>query len=422
MMNTSFYLNDPKAKKVSKLYISLSSNGKRLRFSSGFSFLISHCNLRQNSKKKLLIKGMPLYFEYQKIMNDIEYDIQKFELELINSNKEYDIETIKDLYIKKYITKIESNQPIKFFEAFDRFIEVFKSGWVLGRYTHFIQLRSKLEKFEALYGKLDIRKFDSDKFRSFRDDYLIGENKLNNNSANNILKRLKQFLAYGLKQNWGMVNIDFTEIKPLDVIEPYKIALQINEITDVINLNLDDHKLQDKVRDLFILEVLTGQRFSDIEKVLEPSNINNGSIHITPKKTGKKVSIPLHPDLLSLLSKFDNKYKGEIPVCNDVVFNKEIKNVFKKAGINREHSWQTKSGKTVIDHKDFRYNLISSHTGRRTFCTLAIQNRVPYEIIMKVTGHKNHKDFSTYVKVDDMETMNNFDAVFQSAIEGNQNK
>ena len=417
MISTSFYLNDPEAKKNSKLYISLSSNGKRLRFSSGYSFLVSHCNSRQNSKKKLLIKGMPLYFEYQKIMNDIEYDIQKFELDLINSSKDYNIGMIKDLYINKYIKKT-NNTPISFYDAFDRFVDVFKSGWSIGRYNHFTQLKTKLQNFEKLNGLLDIRKFDNDKFRSFRDDYLISNNQLNNNSANNILKRLKQFIAYGLKQDWGMFNIDFSEIKTLDTIEPFKIALKIEEVKKIIELNLEHNKLHDEIRDLFILEILTGQRYSDVDKVLDPSNVNNGSINIIPKKTKKKVSIPLHTDLTAFISHLNLKYPNTLPVCNDVVFNRELKIIIKDAVTDRLHSWQTMSGINVIKHQEFRYNLVSSHTGRRTFCTLAIQKKVPYEIIMKVTGHKNHKDFSTYVKVDDMDTVDDFHSMFHDSIEG----
>ena len=420
MVSISFYLNSPHAKKTSQVYISLSGNGNRLRFSSGYSFLISHCNSRQSksnkTKKNLLIKGMPLYFEYQKIITDIEYKIQKIELDFINSNKEYTIDLIKDVYINKYVKKIDLTS-IKFFDAFDRFLEVFKSGWVLERYNHFIQLKTKLQEFEKTYGLLDLKKFDGDRYRSFRDDYLIGVTKLNNSSANGQLKRLKQFIKFGLKQDWGMVNIDFTEIKTLETIEPFKIALQINEVNKVIKLDLGKNKLQDEIRDLFILEVLTGQRYSDIEKVLDPSNINNGAINITPKKTGRKVSIPLHPDLIAIFNHFEKKYREKLPVYSDVIFNKVIKEVFKTAEINRLHSWQTKSGKQVINHTDFRYNLVSTHTGRRTFCTLAIQNKVPYEIIMKVTGHKNHKDFSTYVKVDDMETINEFNPIFQNSIE-----
>lgn len=58
-------------------------------------------------------------------------------------------------------------------------------------------------------------------------------------------------------------------------------------------------------------------------------------------------------------------------------------------------------GKKKVVENGIRYNLITSHTGRRTFCTLALKSGIAPELIMKVTRHRKYDQFREYVKVDD---------------------
>lgn len=46
-----------------------------------------------------------------------------------------------------------------------------------------------------------------------------------------------------------------------------------------------------------------------------------------------------------------------------------------------------------------RYNLIASHTARRTFITLSDQKGVSHSQIMKVTGIRSIKTLQGYIKV-----------------------
>ena len=55
--------------------------------------------------------------------------------------------------------------------------------------------------------------------------------------------------------------------------------------------------------------------------------------------------------------------------------------------------YRTERGKRV------EYDLVSSHTGRRTFCTLMMKKNVPIDMIMSVSGHKSYKNFFRYLKM-----------------------
>jgi integrase len=46
-----------------------------------------------------------------------------------------------------------------------------------------------------------------------------------------------------------------------------------------------------------------------------------------------------------------------------------------------------------------KYDLITSHTGRRSFCTNMYKRGLPTLMIMSISGHKTEKSFLKYIKV-----------------------
>lgn len=47
-----------------------------------------------------------------------------------------------------------------------------------------------------------------------------------------------------------------------------------------------------------------------------------------------------------------------------------------------------------------KWELVSSHTCRRTFCTLKFLSGMPPMAIMKFSGHSSEKNFLKYLKLD----------------------
>ena len=46
-----------------------------------------------------------------------------------------------------------------------------------------------------------------------------------------------------------------------------------------------------------------------------------------------------------------------------------------------------------------KYEWITSHTCRRSFCTNEFLAGTPVELIMKISGHKSVKDFYKYIRI-----------------------
>ena len=156
-----------------------------------------------------------------------------------------------------------------------------------------------------------------------------------------------------------------------------------------------------KARDWLIISCYTGQRVSDFlnfksTKIRESEGIK--LLEIVQQKTGKNVTIPILPDVQVILDSNNNEFPLTL---SEQKFNKYIKEVGKLAGINEE----TYGGKPLKDNdgnirKVFgtypKYELITSHIGRRSFAT-NLYGRFPTPLIMNVTGHSKESTFLDYI-------------------------
>jgi integrase len=95
------------------------------------------------------------------------------------------------------------------------------------------------------------------------------------------------------------------------------------------------------------------------------------------------------------------KYNYELPVISDVKFNVYIKEVAQLAGITSMEKIRRLVGKRPVEILEPKYKFISSHTARRTFITIALQNGVPPVTIMKITGHKDLRTLMKYEFIDE---------------------
>ena len=386
-----------------------------MRFATGQSFIASYCNVRKKKGiKELVKKNTVFYFEYTSTLREIRDSLIRIEMDFAKAG-DCTLEQIRDAYYLK-TGKSKDKSLITVKEAFDAFVSDSKSDWSEGTKDHFISTQNHLIEFEKTYGELTLSNLNENFWNSLRDDYFVKVKKFSNSTTNKNLKKLKQFLKYASKRPkdnpYIKHKIDFDELTFLDEIEPFKIALKFLEVEKLINLDLSAEPRLERVRDLFALEILTGQRFSDLPKVLDRKHFSDTNIQIYQQKTGEKVSIPLHPKLKTHLEYIFNKYPEGLPVISNNKFNIYLKEVCVEAKFNKQHSWVTLTGKKKISQTDFRHNLITSHTGRRTFCTLALESGINAEKIMKVTGHRTYDQFREYVKVDDADLDKAFEGMF----------
>ena len=113
-----------------------------------------------------------------------------------------------------------------------------------------------------------------------------------------------------------------------------------------------------------------GIRYSDYTKI-NKNNISDNYLDITMQKTNEQVSIPIHPNALEIIK----KWEYQLPQLSNVKLNKQIKVVCRYAEIDE----------LVIDGDKTcsRYELVTCHTARRSFATNGYLSDVPIRDLMR---------------------------------------
>ena len=79
-------------------------------------------------------------------------------------------------------------------------------------------------------------------------------------------------------------------------------------------------------------------------------------------------------------------------------FNENLKEIGKMAGIDAPTEVvQYRGAKAEISVKP-KYELIASHTVRRTGITLLLQHGIESSLVMKVSGYTDPRSFQKYIK------------------------
>ena len=189
-------------------------------------------------------------------------------------------------------------------------------------------------------------------------------------------------------------NTKYTTFKNVSE-ESQAIALSEKELDLLAKYDFSKSPRLERTRDLFLIGCWTGLRFSDFTRIKQ-ENIKDNFLTIQQQKTNEFVTIPLHPVFLSIW----NKYNGVLPAnISNQKFNDNLKDVCKDAGLNdRVIKSITKGGKKISTVYE-KWELVSSHTARRSFATNLYKSGFPSISIMQITGHKTESSFLKYIKV-----------------------
>jgi len=219
--------------------------------------------------------------------------------------------------------------------------------------------------------------------------------KLCQNTIGKKIQTLKIFLNAatdrGINTNLQFKSHRFTAINE----ESESIYLNEDELQKIYELDLSNDLRLDKIRDLFLIGCWTGLRFSDWNKVTN-ENIDGDFLEIKQQKTGGAVVIPLH----SVVKRILNKYNGELPrLISSQKTNDYLKEVVQKAKLNDTVHKSITRGGIKISKAYTKYELVTTHTARRSFSTNLYKAGLPSLSIMAITGHKTEKAFLKYIKV-----------------------
>lgn len=408
--NINFYLEKRHDKATGELikenipiYLYFSFDGKRLQYYVGYRIDLGKWD---NEEQKVKRNNMNSDGISATVINDHLVDIRNQVTSIYNEAKALrQYPTIQ--YVREELKKRvgdQSQKSLSFFDLFNKFIESESQmrTWTTGTITKFNTNLSHLKKFQELkHYRIDFDSIDEaffNRYIKFQKDTLGHRN----TTISKNLKIFKWFMNWATRKGYNK-NLSYKDFNPdlKGTTRSQKIIfLTWEELMQLYELNVPKKYLA-QVRDVFCFCCFTGLRYSDVYN-LKRSNIKEETIEITTIKTEDSLIIDLNDYSRAILNRYkDIPFKNDkcLPVISNQKMNDYLKELGQFAEMNQSESVIYYRGSDRIEETYKKWELLTTHVGRKTFVTNALFFNIPAEVIMSWTGHKDHKVMENYYKI-----------------------
>ena len=395
-MSVKFYLRS-KSSEISSLDVIVRYKGDRFKFPSNISVDPKMWSQeKQRAKEYKYYDGIYINSALAKLESIYKDALNYFVSQMINPTKKEFEEKLKELI---YGLNKEVNDNRGLFVPFvQSTIEKLKGDRNPESIKSYNVLLGKLKDFEKEYKtNLSFKDIDLDFYRSFQKWFYKKDY-----SANYFAKMIKIIKTFMTEANeTGVTSFQGHKLKGFSKIEveSENIYLTVEELLRIHNLNVnllpvDKRETYLIVKNKFLIGAFTGLRISDFNR-LDEINISDNKIRIKTLKTLQNVVIPIHPVVKDILdSGFDLKSKVSAKAINDM-----IKDICCLAKINESVLINENIGGKNKQKTYKKWQLVSSHTARRSGATNMFKAGIPSISIMKITGHTTEKSFMKYIKI-----------------------
>lgn len=335
--------------------------------------------------------------------NDLDKElknIKSFVLKAYNPNIELNRDWLNNT-LTAYYNPTNNNKPDGLIAFFDEYLKDKKGILKESTLKKYRSVRNKIERFQedtsSYYKIKDVNQVFWIKWRDWNLKENYDPNTINTNFKH-IKTVCKEARKFDIETDNNLDNLSDKLITNKSKV----IFLSFAELGEIQKLkNLKEHL--DNARDWLIISCYTGQRISDFmrfDKAMIKTIKGKRFIGITQQKTGAQVDIPIMPVVEKILKKRDGNFPRRI---SDQRYNEYIKDVCELAKIS-----EPINGKLItVKKKQVRktqgvykkHELITSHTGRRSFAS-NFYDDLPTSFIRKVTGHKSENQLLSYIGKD----------------------
>lgn len=330
----------------------------------------------------------------------------------------------------------QSQKPLDFFEALDRFIELRHiSVWRKKRYEVLMRALRRFEMYRKIKRRKEyrltldgftvddlndfetfLRKEDElyDKYPKIYEAYPSDTRKTRkkpkplpkgDNTIINLFACFRSFYKDCIEQELTK-NQPFAKYKGTTVEHygtPYYITLEERNI--IAEHDFSQSKSLETQRDIFIFHTLIGCRVSDLYRLTE-NDVINGAVEYIAQKTLKDrattIRVPLNQRGLDLIERYRGKDpEGRLfPFISQQKYNKAIKSIFTICGITRMVT--ILNAATGKEEKRPLNELASSHLARRTFVGNLYKKVKDPNLVGALSGHKEgSRAFARYRDIDE---------------------
>lgn len=323
-------------------------------------------------------------------LSEIEGKIISSYQSLAKDNSEVTAIMVKDHYLGKAISKNDT----KLIDYIDSYIA--EIGRKVGEYKpgtvrNFTATRNHLHKFLTKNNmlKLKLKDFNNNCVMEFETHLLSEKMKafdrpMKLNSSNKYLTKLKTVIINARKK--GLVQVNPFQDHKIKNDKSSKVYLTKEEIHLLMNHKLSDNVSLQTVRDIFVVSIFTGLRYSDSMNLTADrfKKDDNGKYWIVGKqcKTDAPIEIPLLDEALVIIERYKHLQTTTgflLPRLSNQKINSYLKEIARLTNINKN---------------------ISHHVGRHTFATTVMLERgIDIKTVSSLLGHSSLKSTEVYAKV-----------------------
>ena len=296
-------------------------------------------------------------------------------------------------HLKDYVSLMESGKKINLVNA-----KKFSKNTVKGYKT----LIKNIEEFESYKRVIKPHQIDYKLYQDLLYFFRVEvEKKYTDNYIGSIIKRFKAFIKnyLQLELNLKLPNYNPEHWKK-PTSETLKTYLTLSEIKTLLHLNLAEYpKEYESVRDAYCFIALScGLRVGDYMKLNKKDNITTEIrkgkdyklLTFKESKNGKYVKAPIPKDAYSIII----KHNGFPRFSSEQKSNKILKELGELCQFNQ---WVEPEKKNNPIQKKRKYELMTNHTARRSFCTNAYDLGTDLIQIMKISGHSSPDVLLEYI-------------------------
>ncbi|MDR0618315.1 MAG: site-specific integrase [Bacteroidales bacterium] len=292
--------------------------------------------------------------------------------------------------------------PDNFFGIWDEFQKTMgnKNNWTVATYAKFRSILRHIKEYDRNTSIDDID-----------DNYLQGfvSHQLTVPLRNSTIQKNLSFVRWFLR--WAYNN-DYYKGKSHETFRP-RLKGATGNVRTVVYLTWQElqhlysfrfsRQCLEQVRDVFCFCCFTGLRYSDVKK-LRKTDIRDKYFDVVTQKTAEALRIEFNNFSKTIINKYWNeplKNDCALPVISNAKMNLFLKDMARIAGIDSPQRMVYFTGSTRHEDVYPKWQLITTHCGRRTFIVNALYLGISAEVVMKWTGHADYKAMKPYIEIVD---------------------
>ncbi|WP_372648012.1 site-specific integrase [Draconibacterium sp.] len=334
------------------------------------------------------------YIEINSFLDDYEYQAKQLFKDCLKNKKKLTTELVRKFFAGEEINLEEKKKT--FWDAYDDFIKYSKNTHKSNTSRMHNSNKNKLLKFEADTNyKVSFDTVNIDFFDHLQ-EYILLDKEHGWNYFSKIIDRIKTFMTWSYERNYHQSR----EFKKFSAPEKKITVIRLTD-DELIQLMYYDFKNKSyaKARDFFCFGCLTGARYSDLNR-LTKDNIHGEKLIYTPQKTKNPtpVVLPLNSLHFDIINRYKESFKL-LPQYENQSFNRMLKKACEEAKLDAKLEVLTHKEKGPNTLTKPKHELITSHTGRKTFICMQHEIGTDIPTIMSYTGLEKMETIRAYLEV-----------------------